>query len=138
MAGSPHNRGFVWLGKSAEFPKNTMATGDQRKALAALWGLHVEAVHPFSRHLNDLPAFTEVLCIAPEDQNFDFTTLSQIFSKVQTHVCSEQHCIRKKKGFKERSCRFYFPRGMNNTPRFSKDMNPQYYTFAAKKKTTSG
>ena len=34
---------------------------------------------------------------------------------------------------KETKCRFYFPQPFRNSPEFTKDMNPEVYTFAAKR-----
>ena len=90
-------------------------------------------INPFSRHIEHLPINTEVLCKPFSAESQTFFTLAQVVTKVQTHECNSQYCLRKNHRTKETKCRFCFPRPFWNSPEFTKGMNPEVYTFAAKR-----
>ena len=131
--GSPHLHGFLWLNPDNIRPPSDLSTPESRKALAEYWGAYVEAINPFSGHFQEIPQNPEILCQRFSRENQNFITLAQILQKVQTHQCSSEYCQRKKRSTGEVNCRFYFPRPLRNHPRFSKELNPEIYSFVAKR-----
>lgn len=131
--GSPHIHGFLWISPDISRPPSDLSTFASRKALAEYWGAHIEAMNPFSHHIQDLPQDSEILCKSYCSENQTFLSLAQIINKIQTHQCDSHYCLRKNRRTRETSCRFYFPRAIRNSPEFTRDMNPEVFSFAAKR-----
>ena len=93
--GSPHPHGLLWINPETSRPPSDLSSAASRQALATYRGAHIEAINPFSCHIEHLPINTEVLRKPFSVESQTFLTLAQVVDKFQTHECNSQYCLRR-------------------------------------------
>ena len=123
--GSGHTHGVCWV---PDAPVADMSTPESQASFVQFWSQHITAYNPDA---NRRPDSTHPSSLPYEQQQNSKDFLNACLNRFQRHSrCTESYCLRKKKGASIKSCRFRFPRPVQDAASLTTDLNPTYLTFA--------